>query len=450
MLHLTFPNTHQAERSWICQVLMGEFLGVEYRYSFANLPDIRITSGGKTLHLPDVFFPGRALDGNRGEWDIAEDGLDARLSSTRIPVLFGRGDFSIEDSSGRLSLDVFGSAFFMLARCEELTCRERDRHDRFPVTSSLAARLHFIHRPLVDEYVEILWAVMKRLWPELTRKHYLSRNLISCDVDLPFDPACASAIRMTRRLLGNIVRRRPVGTLVSTLANYTAVKHGDKLRDPYWYALFWMMDVNERAGNQVTFNFIPEATDRAMDNAPSLDHPRLRDLLRRIHDRGHLIGLHPGYNTYRHPASFTSSVSMLKRVMDEEGIEQDTLGGRQHYLRWDPRVTARLWESNKMSYDSTLSYATTAGFRCGTCREYTMFDPAERRPMRLRQRPLIVMENAVIDDCNMGLGHGDAALATMQNLKNLCRYFRGDFTLLWHNSSFESAAHQEMYCEMIK
>ncbi|MCC7280007.1 MAG: hypothetical protein IT487_17040 [Chromatiaceae bacterium] len=32
-----------------------------------------------------------------------------------------------------------------------------------------------------------------------------------------------------------------------------------------------------------------------------MDDPRLRALLREIHARGHEIGIHPGYHTYRHP-----------------------------------------------------------------------------------------------------------------------------------------------------
>jgi hypothetical protein len=210
------------------------------------------------------------------------------------------------------------------------------------------------------------------------------------------------------------------------------------------------MDVNERAGNQVTFNFIPEPTDRVKDNAPSLDDLRVRQLLRMVHARGHLIGVHPGYNTYRHPDVFSRSVSKLRHALDQEGIDQDELGGRQHYLRWDVNMTARLWEASDLSYDSTLAYATVAGFRTGTCHEYTMYDLIERRPLKIKQRPLVIMENAIIDDSNMGLGHGEAALAAMQYYKHLCYLFKGDFTLLWHNSSFESAVDQTIYCNLVR
>jgi len=74
----------------------------------------------------------------------------------------------------------------------------------------------------------------------------------------------------------------------------------------------------------------------------------MRDLLRDIHARGYEIGIHPGYNTYCHPEAMARSVTTLRRVLDEEGIRQPLLGGRQHYLRWETPTTARLWGDNEL------------------------------------------------------------------------------------------------------
>jgi hypothetical protein len=79
-----------------------------------------------------------------------------------------------------------------------------------------------------------------------------------------------------------------------------------------------------------------------------------------------------------------------------------------------------------------------------------MYDLVGRRPLTLKQRPLIVMENAVIDEPNMGLGHGDRALAAMRRYKQICTRFDGNFTLLWHNSSFTVEDDRAMYCDLIQ
>lgn len=74
------------------------------------------------------------------------------------------------------------------------------------------------------------------------------------------------------------------------------------------------------------------------------------------------------------------SVATLRRGRAEEGIDQPVLGDRQHFLRWETSTTARLWDANGLDYDSTLSCADRPGFRCGTCREYPLYDLHERRP----------------------------------------------------------------------
>jgi hypothetical protein len=452
MLRVLLPDSHRPERSWICEVLLREFLGLDVEIAFDHAHTVRIGAAGRTLDVADAFFTGAAsTDAKPQRWIVASSGLDARLCEASVPVLFGAPGFAMDaGGNATLSLDVFGSAFFMLARYEESETPTRDNHERFPANQSLAVRLGFLDRPIVDEYVEILWAAMHRLWPTLVRKRRTARKLISCDVDLPFDPACASMSRLGKRLAGRALRERSLGALLASAGNYWAVRRGNQARDPYWHALSWMMDVNEKAGNQITFNFIPEQTDGAMDNAPGIDQCRMRELLRTVHARGHLIGIHPGYNTYRHPDAFARSAAALRRAMDQEGIRQHELGGRQHYLRWDVRNTPQLWASNGLTYDSTLSYPTIAGFRAGTCHEYTMYDLVGRRPLTVKQRPLVVMENAVIDEPNMGLGHGERALAAMRRYKQACARFDGNFTLLWHNSSFTGEDDQAMYCDLIQ
>jgi len=45
----------------------------------------------------------------------------------------------------------------------------------------------------------------------------------------------------------------------------------------------------------------------------------------------------------------------------------------------------------------------------------------------------------------MGLGTGEAAQAKFMQLKDACRAVGGCFTLLWHNSQFETAAERTLY-----
>lgn len=455
MLIVDCPDNCHAEYRWIVSVVLGDFLGVPHEIRFGSGDKIRISAGGKALELSCDFFSlasrrWLAFDSLPQErlrhWDVSRSGLDADLPAPKVPVLFGEGSFALRGDTGVLGLDVFGSAFFMLSRYEEAVVDQRDRHDRFPATASIAWREGFLERPLVDEYTEILWAAMLRLWPQLERKARQFKAVVTCDVDHPYHAGARSFPRMLKRMVGETLRTRSMPGAIRPLRNYLGSRNGNWSNDPYYYTVDWMMGVNEKRGNRIAFYFIPEVTDIVMDDTCSIYDDAVKAMMMRIARRGHEIGIHPGYHTYRNKNRVVSGLHRLQRVLEELEISQQIAGGRHHYLRWSTHTPA-IWDAAGLDYDSTLSYADCAGFRCGTSHEYPMFDLHGRLPLRVRQRPLICMEASVTD--YMGYGLTEAALEKMKALKRSVQAFNGCFTLLWHNSYFENEVAREMYCDII-
>jgi hypothetical protein len=340
--------------------------------------------------------------------------------------------------------DIPGLTYWMLARIEEIGRRDLDNHERFPAVSSHAYNHSYLDRPVVDEWLHVLGQVIQRQWPGLQLKRHEPQTVVSCDVDSPF-ASDGSWKQVIRRVGGDIIKRRsPKAAMRSIVGKWYATR-GDDRFDAHRSGTEFIMDTNERAGRAVAFYFIPERTDPRLDGRPRLHDMRVRKLMREIHMRGHEIGIHPGYHTYRHTENMARSVQRLREALDDAGIVQTQMGGRQHYLRWEMPTTARLWDAHELDYDTTLSYADHPGFRCGTCFEYPMFDAAEQRTLRLRQRPLIVMECSVIADRYLGLGYSAAALELMQRFQQICYDVGGQFGLLWHNSHFGNEADARFY-----
>ncbi|MBD3842295.1 MAG: hypothetical protein IE909_10495, partial [Campylobacterales bacterium] len=99
-------------------------------------------------------------------------------------------------------------------------------------------------------------------------------------------------------------------------------------------------------------------------------------------------------------------------------------------------TTPKLWQENGFAYDSTLGFADHAGFRCGVCYEYTMFDLVARAKMLLKQRPLIFMEVTGLSKQYMGLNVKNGEFSDyIDSLRTVVKQYNGDFTLLWHNYS---------------
>jgi hypothetical protein len=462
VLALAHPDRHSAERRWIAEVLLKEFLGLDF--VLVARPDLEgeivigdDASSGR-LTLRDVLFrmpedglltaaalPQIPLD----RWDISETPIGATLVDPSLPVLYGNrlenGSYYSESSEGiELGIDVFGSAFFMLSRLEELVKPDRDSYERFPATASLAYLEGFLDRPIVNEYLEILWWALNRLWPGLVRKDRSFRRLISHDVDHPRRSE-ASRLALARSSIGDVIKRKDAGLARRRLRGYRAARRGDWTNDIF-NTFDWIMAASERQGLRDAFYFIADRGAGEIECSYSIDEPWIGRLLREIHERGHEIGLHPSFGTLHDEERTRRELERLLSACDREGIVQDSWGARQHYLRWENPFTWRSYESMGLVYDSSLTFAERPGFRCGVCYEYSVFDLVSRRPLRLRERPLIVMDGSLLGYQRLSPARAADRIAL---LRERCRLFRGDFTLLWHNSMLLERGVRRLYARAI-
>ncbi len=337
----------------------------------------------------------------------------------------------------------------MISRMEEAIKDQRDEHNRFPAKSSVAYKYGFLERPIVDEYVEMLRSMINHLNPDIRYNKNEASNFITCDVDWPYDTTRDSFKKALHKSAGDIVKRKNFKQGYLTLRNYFLHKIGVKYEDNLRSMISWMMDVNEDHGNRVAFYFITEYTSE-YDIKVDFDSDEMRSLFREINRRGHEIGLHPGYECFDNKNNFLKSVQKLKKIMLEEDIKQDVIGGRMHFLRWDIMKTPHLWESAGLDYDTTLFFAESAGFRCGTCKEFTMFDLVARKPFNLKQRPLITMESTIIGPKYENLRYSEQSLSRFKYFKKICHKYNGSYVLLWHNSSFNNKKDKEFYKEIIQ
>lgn len=459
MLKVTIPDACAQEAQYTLKVLLGEFLGVEYGVRIHSDQTICIEAEGARIETPSTFFalaekkwlkpdslPAQPLKW----WNTMELGMTINLIDTNVPVIYGLPVCSIQANRISLGLDIFGSIFFMLSRYEEAVRSERDEHDRFPSFASIARQEKFLNRPIVNEYLEILWACLQYLWPILERKKRTFQVFVSVDVDLPYSYGAKGISQLLRQIGGDIVNRHSLSFARQNIMNYWKVRKGDYSSDPYLANINWMMDINEAAGNSVAFYFIADQSNHKFDGYYSISEPIIRALIKHIYERGHELGLHASYDSYRDEAQICKEADIIRKVMEEEGVLQDEIGCRQHFLRWETPTTARNLESASLTYDATLSFVDSAGFRCGTCYEYPFYDVEKRRMLNLRERPLIVMEKSVLDRANMAKTAGKDGQAVLASLKTSCRQFAGDFSILWHNNEFPTEYYREIYQEIIR
>jgi Family of unknown function (DUF7033) len=441
-LRINIPITYTNEVRWVVEVLFQEFLGVDYEIVEWGEKYYCLDVAGNTLQFPDCFFdqassawlhPASIPDIPLSSWDVASSGLDVTLLTQSLPVLFGKPEIDISENHIHLGVDIFGSAFFMLSRYEEVVLPDRDKHNRFPATASLSYKAGFLARPIIDEYVEILWAAMKHLWPGLNRKNHQGKINVTCDVDAPYDCASASLETFLRTFASDVLKRCDGKMAYTRFLNYFASKWGNYRYDPY-NTFDWFMCECERAGRKASFYFIPDNTAGVIDGCYAISESRIRELLRDIDGRGHEVGVHGSYGSYQSASQIRQERNLMIEACEQAGVDSSVSGNRQHFLRWDAMQTPDYLDAVGFEYDTTGSFADVPGFRYGTSRTFTMWSWRKKEAIQIKQRPLILMESSVIGKHYMGLGYTDEAMEIMLQLKQRALAYGGDFTLLWHNS----------------
>ncbi|MEI8188133.1 MAG: polysaccharide deacetylase family protein [candidate division NC10 bacterium] len=449
-LRISCPDSYRLEREYIISVLIGEGLGLNYSIHYDQIKETRIElendSRGVMLTLADVLFQTSSSQWLSRETfpilpltKISPQDCPIQLTES-LPVLFGRPlpnglHCIVHDAGIKLGLDVFGSAFFLLTRYEEFAYRGKlDQHSRFPAIASIAWQEDFLQRPLVDEYRELLWSCLHRLWSQLQRKKRPFQLFLTFDLDHPLLVAGRGLPAVLRNTLGDVLFRRDLDLACRRLQSYYAV-HAGHLDLDVGNSFDFLLEALAEHHLQGAFFFFAGRHGLPSDVPYSLDHPWIRQLMGKLSRSGHQLGLHGSYSSFEQPNGIQREFNVLQAVAQEENIQQATWGGRQHYLRWDPARTWRTWAEAGLDYDSTVAYSETPGFRCGTCAEFPVFDLVRREPLPLRERPLILMEASFFNGYRLDLEHLQEAI---RELSSICHKYGGTFALLWHNDNLIS------------
>ncbi len=471
-LQISTSNTYLPEKKYILDVLLKEFLGVDYEIVEKDSSQLTITSQNASDNRKLIFHDGlfKTPDSDWLQevslptsplpvWIPAKDNLHLEELPQSVPVIFGKpnqkgGFIKLTEKEIEIGIDVFGSAFFMLTRYEELVMAERDSHDRFPMESSLAYRERFTDIPIVNCYLELLWWALSKLWPELKRKGRKFQVLVSHDVDDLLEYAWQPFPQFLRSLVVDVVKDRSISNaanraIVNTSSRLGMVKKGREFilqKDPF-NNLGEIAGINSKYGLSGCFNFLAGRTEVKYDGFYQLSWEWILDILKNLNLKNQEIGIHPSYKTYKDPEQTKREIEALKNSCNLAGIQQANRGGRQHYLRWSNPETWQNYEDVGLTYDSSIGFAERPGFRSGVCYEHPVFNLQTRKKLKLRERPLLVMDASVLDYMR---GNWSQLKDEAIRFADIVRKYHGDFTLLCHNSRLSKAETMVTYEEILR
>ncbi|WP_037353049.1 polysaccharide deacetylase family protein [Selenomonas sp. FC4001] len=449
------------ERKYIFEVIFKYFIGIPYELIFEDRREVCLQVNNKRLYVNDVFFDIKADDyltersmpiGNLPVWYPQSEEICGVLSSHYIPIIFGNAVtgkeyVSVQDEDIRLGIDIFGAAFFMLSRYEEFVVKDRDHYDRFPVESSLAYKFNFLERPIINEYIEILWYLLKKMDSALIRKVRKYKVIPTHDIDRPFGMLYDTPLQIMRHFAGDIVYRRSFSDIIGRIRDTFHLCFCKEIYVENKNKVFSFISKKSVEYHIKSIFFFMNSKRSLYDGNYMVNDPDVLDAIKNLVSEGHHIGLHPSFDSYLDRDEIKEEVAFMNEVFIKNQLPP-LVGARQHYLKWKNPDTWQYYEDAGISFDSTMTYAGHVGFRCGVCYPFPVFNLKTRKQLALIEHPLIIMDGTLYDDDYMGLSH-DEAMPVIKKLADECKKYNGEFVILWHNTMLDDKNEREFYSAML-
>lgn len=426
MIEINIPNTFVQERKYVLDII-AKYIGFGYKLNLiGNIENIELILNAKKVIIQDDFF-------SKFNDDISyldEKNIPDKVSFVKneftfednIPLIFGNQSIDITEDSIFCEIDIISSIFFMLTRWEEYVIKTRDTHNRFPASSSLAYRNGFLHRPVVDEYICLFYQLLCKIGYNGNLNHRKFKITMTHDIDYFYK--WSDFAKFLKTLAGDILVRKNLKVLFSNISLYLKIKQ-NKALDPN-ITFDYFMNLADKIGVKSHFFFMSGGLTKK-DNHYKIENKSVKSIIKNIQDRGHIVGIHPSYNTY------SDKKQLLAEKKNLEEIAESTIYcGRQHYLRFEIPTTWQLWNDIGFQWDSSMYYSEAMGFRTGACFDFPVFNFISREELKLKEQPLIVMDTTVLNDKNTAWNiHKDNII----NLYNTVKKYNGNFVVLWHNSN---------------
>lgn len=459
MIKIICNDKYLSEKEYIFDIIFNEFLGIKYSLEIDNnIKDEILIS----IRESNIIFPSVLFSVEKNQWlkeasmpslplDIfcSDDLFGNALKNFSLPVIYGKkinNKFvNISEKNIYIGLDIFGSSFFMLTRYEEIVVKEKDCHDRMEYGNSIAEKSNFLHRPIVNEYIELLYNIIKSIDDTIIKKQKMYRVIPTHDIDKPLGMLYDSKLQILRHFAGDILIRRSFESLKTRIMEcleltFCKEKYIDKKLETYKF----IINESEKYNLKDIFFFMNSKKSK-FDGNYTVDDKNIKNIFRYISNHGHCIGLHPSYLSYKNENIIQEESKNINKVLNENNLKS-IVGARQHYLKWCNPVTWQIYENANIKFDSSLTFAGKAGFRCGTCYEYSVYDLINRKKLKLKEKPLIVMDGTLTE--YMKLNYDDA-LKYVVFLAEQCKLYDGDFVILWHNTTLDNLRERKFYTHML-
>lgn len=342
--------------------------------------------------------------------------------------------FSTKVEKYDLPFDLFAMSFYLVSRYEEYISSSRDLHKRFEEKSSIAYKLGFHNKPLVNIMVSWMLQLLKSKYPDLSINEGAYSFLPTYDIDMAF----AHKSKDLKRIAGGYVKML-FGMRFNDIRKRTMVISG--LADDPYDNFQMQAEMHQKFGLKAGY-FVNVGDYSKFDKNNPWTDARFVRLIKKIAAENE-VGLHPSYYSDEDPDKIKIEKARLEEITGKE-----IASSRQHFLKLDFPVTYNQLINAGIKHDYSMGYATIAGFRASVCNPFRFFDLSENREKDLVIHPFAFMDTMFHHYMKL---NDVEIIQIVRNMSETIRDVRGQLCGIWHNYFLaDNAEYIKSYREILK
>lgn len=394
---------------YILDYLFKNRLSVDYAI-ISELPDTENKSQ-LLINYSDSALP--------NAWNIIPSGL---LNQDRIYpqntnfLKYTDQELDMNDQT----FDVFSAMFFHLSRYEEYLENEKDEHGRFTWKSSCISKANLLEIPFIDQWVNKIAQFIQSRSQINVSPHFKYEVQPSMDIDSVYAYSGRSVFRNLGAIAQNLLKFnfKEIQSRLSVIL----------FRNPDPNDNFKLQE--EILGNRKMRYFVQVSDYGQYDKNIDVKHTGFKAILVKLLTSNHIIGLHPGYSSFK-----SSSTVLLEKLRLENAIESKITISRQHFLRFELPQSYRILIEHHFQEDHSMGYSEVPGFRAGTACPFNWFDLEKNRSTTLKIVPFCCMDVAFKQFLKLNPAQ---TVAHVIKIKEKLKTIDVPFVFVFHNESLSN------------
>lgn len=196
-----------------------------------------------------------------------------------------------------------------------------------------------------------------------------------------------------------------------------------------WWTLDRLIEEEELAGIRSHFNFFSDGRRKTFmrwlfDPGYDIAAPRLSHFIKKIHEGGWVVGLHPTFDAWQDPMLIRA-----QRMGLESRLGAAVKTCRQHWLRYSWGHTLAAQSQAGIHLDTTLMFNDRPGFRAAAAMRWAPWSPEQGGVHHVVVLPTVLMDSHLYDYRQMSATERRAAIAAWLDE---VRAVGGAIAVVWH------------------